>query len=159
MEIDVECVRSDATEQLDSYSGSRSPSAHPSPLSESNPALHTIEASSVTHHHSLSRTLHSNSPHSHTHSQKHSHSKGRTHSHSHSHSQTHNHSDKVEMDRTASASASESASISPSESAANMKADHMAGRPYLPWDSDSLRSSPTGTTMLLLDCLLPSCIV
>jgi hypothetical protein len=139
MEIDVECVRSDATEQLDSYSGSRSPSAHPSPLSESNPALNTIEASSVTDRHSLSRALHSNSPHSHTHSQTHSHS--------------HSHSDKIDMDSTA------SASISPSESA-NMKSDHMTGRPYLPWDSDSLRSSPTGATLLLLlDCLLPFCIV
>jgi hypothetical protein len=136
MEIDVEFVRSDATEQLDSYSGSRSPSAHPSPLSESNPALNTIEASSVTHRHSSSRALHSNSPHSHNNSKSHS----------------HRHSDKIDMDSTASASAS------PSESAAKMKSDHMAGRPYLPWDSDSLRSSPTGTTMLLLDCLLSFCI-
>lgn len=132
MLIDVECVRTDSMsmEQFTSYTSSRSPSAYPSPLSDSNPAFNppTVVTSSSSKH-SLSRASHSNSPHTHSHSQ---HSRSR--------------SDKVHMHSTA-AAATATVSVSSSVSAVNIKSDLMAGRPYLPWDSDSLRSSPTGTVL------------
>ena len=132
MLIDVECVRTDymSMEQLNSYTSSRSASAYPSPLSDSNPAINPlVVVTSSSPKHSVSRASHSNSPHTHSHSH---HSRSR--------------SDKVGM-RSAAAAATAAivASVSSSVSAVNVKSDLMAGRPYLPWDSDSLRSSPTGT--------------
>ena len=136
MLIDVECVRTDSIsmEHLDSYKSSRSASAYPSPLSDSNPAFIPLAVmTSSSPKHTLSHASHSNSPH--------------TRSRSHSRSR----SDKVGMHSAAAAVAAATASVSSSVSAVHIKSDLMAGRPYLPWDSDSLRSSPTGT--------VPYCIV